>query len=343
MQALAPFGLTPEIEAAFASHAAPGALLGRVVRSWGRAVDVITESGVLELRAAGGAPEIAVGDWVVCDAASARVVAWLPRASAIVRKRPGRSSREQVICANVDVVFIVTGLDSDFSVRRIERYLAVAASGGANAVLVLTKADLAEDVDARVREASAVMAGRPVITVCAPRGEGVEAVRGHLAPGSTAVLLGSSGAGKSTLLNALLGEARAKIGDVMEDGRGKHTTTHRELFVLEGGGVIADVPGLREVGLAGGVEGVSDAFDDVEEIARTCRFGDCGHEAEPGCAVVDALADGRLDGARFEAYLSLRREAASQERRANEHERRRFEKSHPAVKLRQRRRRRDSD
>jgi len=336
------WGLSPFFEEAFRPHAEEGRLLGRVLRSRGRSIDAMTEWDELELHVGHSVEELAVGDWVVCQPVGARVLARLPRRTVIARRRPGRAAREQVICANVDVALILTGLDDDFSVRRIERYLAVASSGGAQAVLVMTKADLCDDLEGRLAEVAHVAGRRPVVVTCAPRGEGVEAIRSHLGPGKTVVLLGSSGVGKSTLLNALLGESRAETGETLEDGRGKHTTTHRELFLVPGGGIMVDVPGLREVGV-GDAAGVEDVFEEVAELAAACRFADCQHEEEPGCAVVAAHEAGELAADRFEAYRSLRKEALSHARRASEHERRRHEKAHPAVRLRHQRRREDND
>ena len=332
------WGLSPFFEEAFDPHRGEGRLLGRVVRSGHPNAAIVTEWGKLPVHVPHGSDGLVVGDWVVCDPSQARVLMRLPRRTAVARKRPGRAAREQVLCANVDLAFVLTGLDDDFSLRRIERYLALAASAGLEAVLVMTKADLCAQVEARITEVERVAAGRPVIAACVPRNERVDGIRSHLPPGVTAMLLGSSGVGKSTLLNALLGEARAKTKEVMDDGRGRHTTTHRELFCIPGGGVIVDAPGLREVGLIE-TGSVASAFHEVTELASRCRFNDCRHEGEPGCAIESALARGELNPERFDAYRALCRETMAHERRASEHTRRRHDKAHPAIRLRRQRRR----
>jgi ribosome biogenesis GTPase len=230
-------------------------------------------------------------------------------------------------------------LDDDFSVRRIERYLALAAAGGVEAVVVLTKADLCADLDRMRADAERVAGDRPIVVASPLHGHGVARVAEHVPPGRTAVLLGSSGVGKSTLLNALLDASRARTQPVADDGRGRHTTTHRELFSIPGGGLVADGPGIREVGVIGTDEALDEAFSDVADLGARCRFGDCEHETEPGCAVQDALASGELSTERFASYVALRREAAAHARRADEHARRRHDKAHPAVELRLQRRR----
>jgi ribosome biogenesis GTPase len=253
----------------------------------------------------------AVGDWVAVAAQpdSAVIHAVLPRRSAIVRRGPAdRSIPNQVLAANVDVAFLVTSLNADFNLRRLERYVAVGWESGAMPVVLLSKADLAADVDGMRRAAEASAPGVEVIPVSAVTGAGLEAVRGHLGIGRTVVFLGSSGVGKSSLVNALAGSALIATAAIREDdGRGRHTTTRRQLVRLDAGLVI-DTPGLRELGLADG-DGLGETFGEVEEIARACRFGDCRHDTEPGCAVRAALADGSLDSGRFGAYRKLEREA----------------------------------
>jgi ribosome biogenesis GTPase len=240
----------------------------------------------------------------------------LPRSSKFSRKTAWTQVAEQVLVANVDIAFLVMGLDDrDFNVRRLERYLTTAWEGGAVPVIVLNKSDLAPDLDGQVAQTESVSFGVPIHVVSAATGEGVEELRPHLPEGRTAVLLGSSGVGKSSIINLLLGEEHFRIGDVRSDGRGRHTTTHRELVVVPGGGVIVDTPGLRELQLWETDGGLDRAFSDVAELVAQCRFSDCAHETEPGCAVKAALDDGSLPAERWESYLKLQRELAHLERK----------------------------
>lgn len=260
----------------------------------------------------------AVGDWVAVDAAPsaagpAVISGVLPRRTAFRRASDdGVLASEQVLAANVDIALVVTGLDGDFNLRRLERYLAVAWSGGSVPVVLLNKADAAADPDGARVAAQSVAPGVDVRLISARQGDGVsELARDHLAPGRTAVVLGSSGAGKSTLLNALLGEQRARTAEVRaDDARGRHTTTHRELHRLPGGGLLIDTPGIRALGVTGADDGLAPAFADVADLAASCRFADCRHEGEPGCEVLDAVADGRLNPDRLASHRKLEREAA---------------------------------
>ena len=254
----------------------------------------------------------AVGDWVMARAEAggpATISALLPRASTFMRKVAGDTTQEQVVAANVEAVFLVCGLDGDFNPRRVERALTAAWESGAQPVVVLNKADLASDVAARVTETEAVAPGAPVVALSALEGNGLDALSPWLVPGHTIALIGSSGAGKSTLTNALLGEARQATGAVREeDSRGRHTTTHRELVPLPSGALLLDTPGMRELQLWGDDSGLEGAFPEVTELVARCRFSDCTHASEPGCAVLEALASGALDAARFAAWLKLQRE-----------------------------------
>jgi ribosome biogenesis GTPase len=254
----------------------------------------------------------AVGDWLAVaarpDEGRATIHAILPRRSAFVRKVAWAETKPQVVAANVDVVFVVCGLDLNFNVRRIERFLTLAWESGAQPVVLLTKADLCEDVEAYVLEVESVAFSVPVHPVSAPHGDGVETVRSYIPHGRTAALLGSSGVGKSTLVNALVGEEVLATNDVREDGRGRHTTSHRELVPLPGGGVVLDTPGMRELQLWDAASGLESAFQDLDALVGQCRFADCAHGREPGCAVRAALADGTLDVERFESWLKLQRE-----------------------------------
>jgi len=265
------------------------------------------------------APWPTVGDWVGLEPGAGgngpgdgehrliqRVV---PRRTAVVRRSPtDRRMPAQVLAANIDVVFVVTSMNADFNVRRLERYLAVAWESGATPVVVLSKADLADDVEGFRLAAEATAPGVEVIAVSAVTGEGLDLVRAHLGLGRTVVFTGSSGVGKSSIVNALAGEQLLDTAAVREDdGRGRHTTTRRQLIRLADG-LLIDTPGLRELGVLDG-EGVSTAFEDVEAVASTCRFSDCQHRSEPGCAVRAALREGLLGADRFDAYEKLQREA----------------------------------
>jgi len=230
------------------------------------------------------------------------------------------------VAANVDLVFVVCGLDADYNLRRIERYLARIWAGGAQPAVILNKSDIREDAAAMVSEVEARCPGVPVHAASALRSEGVAAIRGLIRPGLTAAFVGSSGAGKSTLVNALLGEERMATGEVRAgDGRGCHVTTHRQLVLLPGGGMVLDTPGMRELRLIDD-EGIGAVFSDIEELSGQCRFRDCRHGSEPGCAVRDAVERGTLHADRLDHYLKLGREARSMELRHDEHLRRKSER-----------------
>jgi len=264
----------------------------------------------------------AAGDWVVCTRGPmdprARIHAVLPRRTCLTRRAAGRQDRPQVLAANVDVAFIVTSLDADFNTRRVDRYLTTIWDGGARPVVLLTKLDLCEDAAVYMREMEAAAPGVAVLALSAVTGAGMEALEAQLRPAETAVLLGSSGTGKSTLINRLMGEGVAITGPIRAgDGRGRHTTTSRHLWSLASGALIVDTPGMRELQLWADEAGFARAFGDVSEVARACRFTDCRHEAEPGCAVRAALADGSLPPDRLASYVKLGREMAFQARKAD--------------------------
>lgn len=270
-------------------------------------------SGKLRLAADEGADWPAVGDWVVaevhCADATALIQEVLPRRSKFVRKLPGKKIGEQVIAANVDTALLVSALDGDFNPRRVERYLAQCWESGARPVIVLNKADTCEDVSEKAAEMEHVAIGTEVCLVSAKTGHGFNELEEFLRPGSTLVLLGSSGVGKSTIANRLLGQAVQEVQPVREsDSRGRHTTTSRELFTLLGGALLMDTPGLREMQLWGAEDGVAQTFADIDALAGQCRFVDCRHEEEPGCAVQAALEVGTLDAARLENRRKLLRE-----------------------------------
>lgn len=260
----------------------------------------------------------AVGDWVAIAASShgpAIVHHVLPRASAFQRK--ATTGQVQTICANVDVAFLAASLNGDLNLRRLERYLAVAREGRAPPVILLTKADLCDDIEAKRAEIAAIAGGAPVLAVSALTGEGLDSLAPHLSAGRTAALLGSSGVGKSTLVNALAGADLMATRATIDDKRGRHTTTHRELIRLPSGALLLDSPGLRELGVFAADAGLAATFDDVEQVAAACRFRDCRHRGEPGCAVAAALAQGELDPGRWASYQKLQRELAFEERKDN--------------------------
>jgi ribosome biogenesis GTPase len=258
-----------------------------------------------ETRTPAGFP--AVGDWVL--AADGVIHSVLPRRTAFSRKAADTLAEEQIAAANVDVVFVVEALGDAPNLRRIERYLTVAYESGARPVVLLNKADLSPDVDAALASVGEIAPGTPVHAVSAHTGRGFEIFDTYCATGRTAVFLGPSGVGKTTLLNALAGEQRPTAG-VLADGRGQHTTTHRELVVVDGRGMVIDTPGMRELQLWDSDGGLSAVFPDIDALAARCRFGDCAHAGEPGCAIRAALDDRTLAGDRYASYQKLEREEA---------------------------------
>lgn len=314
---LAALGWSPSRAEEFAPHAAAGCVPARVAAQHRGAYLVYAESGErpaevagqLRHAALGPADLPAVGDWVAVrdapEAAAATIDALLPRRTVFSRKAAGDETVEQVVAANVDVVFLVSALGPDLNLRRLERYLAAGWDSGADPVVVLNKSDLADDLAAETAEVEAVAFGVPVHVVSAADGTGLGELARHVEGNRTAALLGSSGVGKSSLVNRLLGSERQDVADLRADGRGRHTTTHRELIPLPGGGLLLDTPGMRELGLWEAGAGLDQTFADVAELAAACRFRDCAHKGEPGCAVLDAVAEGRLPAERLESYRKL--------------------------------------
>ena len=270
-------------------------------------------SGRLRHQAASTNPMPVVGDWVAIRPSEterkATIEAVLPRHSCFSRKAAGEPTRRQLVAANIDTVFLVCGLDEDFNLRRIERYLVAIADSGAAAVIVLNKADVCPDVDAAQSATAALATGVPIhVTSCLEEG-GTASLDAHVSRGQTVALLGSSGVGKSTIINRLLGVDRQPTRAIRsKDGRGRHTTTQRELILMPNGGLLIDTPGMRELQLWDTSEALQDAFEDIDTLTAECRFRDCVHEREPGCAVRAAVDDGRLESSRLDNYRKLQRE-----------------------------------
>lgn len=347
------YGWTSERRLAFESHAERGLIPGRIVVQQRSHARVMTEAGEIAASLAGKLSHQAehldfpvTGDWVACSqrpGEGATIQTVLDRTSLFVRRAAGQGQTVQAVAANVDLALLVSSLNADLNPRRLERYLAMALDSGVRPVVVLTKADLAEQATETSSKVSAALGGVEVLVISARTGLGMGDLANLLKPGLTAVLLGSSGAGKSTIVNALAGEQKMATADIREsDAHGRHTTTHRELILLPSGALLLDTPGMRELGLWDAQAGLAATFADLEAdielMAQGCRFRDCRHEAEPGCAVRAALEDGRLDRERWTAWGKLKAELAQaghRQRRPSPSKSRRLTrgKSGPASKV----------
>lgn len=313
---------------AFGDDAAKGLFPGRLIEEQRGLFQVMTNEGVKSARttgnmrhkAEGRADLPAVGDWVAAEFPKNEKVALirriLPRRTKLSRKAAGDVMMEQVIAANLDSVLVMTALNNEFSARRLERFLTVSRESGAEPVLVLNKADACPDAGPMLAEAKAVAGDAAVIAISAKTGAGLEALNAWIKPGRTVGLVGSSGVGKSTLVNRLAGNEKIKTAETRAtDERGRHTTTHRQLFVLPGGGILLDTPGMREMQFWEADQGLAKTFDEIESLAPNCRFKDCAHGAEPGCAVKAAVEAGTVTQERVDAWRKLKRESSFEARR----------------------------
>lgn len=291
--------------------------VGRVLVDYGQEVKAITNMGEVKvqrtLNTTGEAISLAVGDWIAIeeDDRTNKLLIYkvLDRWTKFSRKAPGPKPKEQIVAANVDTVFIIQSLNKDFNMRRLERYMIAAWESGAQPVIVLTKSDCCEDIEEKKAIVRSTAPGVEVHAVCSISGEGLDELEGYLQQGKTVALLGSSGVGKSTLVNTLLGEQVLDTGEIREDdSRGRHTTTHREIILLPNKALIMDTPGMRSLSLWEPDYGMDVMFGDIEELITKCRFHDCKHNSEPGCAVKEALESGELEEKRWLSWLKLQKE-----------------------------------
>ena len=310
---LASLGWDEQFAEKFRLSAGPGEIPARVLADFG--AEYLVHDGAQARRSAARHVDPAVGDWVGLDGETIKSV--VERRSVFSRLAAGPKTTRQVLAANVDVTFVVAAA-TDVNARRIERYLTIAWQSGAVPIVVLTKADLLGDAESTRLELESAAPGTDVVVTSSVSGEGLDAIARHLVPHRTGVLLGPSGAGKSTLINSIVGAEVMRTREIhTTSGEGRHMTSHRQLVQLPGGGMIIDTPGLREAQLWEGDEALADVFEDIEELARSCRFNDCAHTTEPGCAVNAAIAAGTLDPARYASYVKLKRELLAVARRSD--------------------------
>jgi ribosome biogenesis GTPase / thiamine phosphate phosphatase len=280
-------------------------------------------AGKLHYHASGKSDYPAVGDWVAVTNQSnsgiAIIHAVLPRKSSFSRKMAGNTTEDQIVAANFDTVFIIMSLNKDFNLHKLERYTVLAWDSGASPVIILSKADLCDEVAEKIAMAEASAPGVQIYAISSCNGVGIDQIRQFFQPGRTVAILGSSGVGKSTLVNLIAGAEVVKTQAIREDDdRGRHTTTHRQLVCLPGGAMVIDTPGMREIGMSDVSDGFSNAFFDIEELGQGCRFKDCSHNCEPGCAVLLAIEKGKLSRDRFEGYMKLQKETAYMDAKQNE-------------------------
>lgn len=299
----------------------PDLILSRIVLQEKGLYNIITVSGYRQPAEVSGKFRFdasvpsdypAVGDYVMVDingGDTAIIHSILHRRSLFLRRAAGTANTEQAACANIDTIFICMALNNDFNVRRLERYLAAVWESGSVPVVLLTKSDLCDDLELKLVQVQNAAIGVDILTTSAIKDE-LDTLLSYLKPGKTVAFVGSSGAGKSTLINRLLGEERLKTGSLRNDDRGRHTTTHRELIILHNGAMVIDTPGMRELGMWDASEGIDAAFADIEALAEECRFSNCTHSGEPGCAICEALKTGKLPQSRWQSYLKLTAENA---------------------------------
>ncbi len=307
----------------------PGAIPGRIIGEGKHIYRAASEAGEFLCRVSGAfrysstkkADFPVTGDWVALGGGGVTIEALLPRKNSISRKSAGEKTEEQILAANVDLVCIVAGLDGgrNFTRHGVERYLALASESGADAALVLNKLDLCTDLAVILTEAEEAAAGIPILLTSTVTGDGMKELNKLCGPGVTAVFAGPSGVGKSSLINSLAGDGMLEVGELRSnDLRGRHTSTSITMVALDSGGCLIDTPGLRELQLWGGEESLQAVFSEIESLAEACRFRDCTHTGEPGCAVLEALNEGSIESSRYEAYLDLRKELMYLRRRTDE-------------------------